>query len=65
MSGSAAPIHWASTGMAWRGNMKPESRMFGRRNRKLSCIACTWLRTSVDMRSPSARLATMKAKLSR
>ena len=55
----AVPMTCAQPGMPAKGNMKPDSRIDGRMVKKLSCIACIWLRAAVEIRKPSARLTTM------
>ncbi|MNT77616.1 hypothetical protein D3C72_2167470 [compost metagenome] len=45
--------------MPANGNMKPLSNIDGRIVKKLSCIACIWLRARVEIRKPSARLPRM------
>ena len=52
-------------GMASRGNMNPESRMLGSRAKKESCMACIWVRETLEMSTPMARLARMKRNVSR
>ena len=37
--------------------MKPDSRIDGRKKKKVICIACSWLRASVEKVKPTARLA--------
>ena len=60
VDGTPWPMNCAQPGMPAKGNMKPESRIEGRMVKKLSCIACIWLRAAVEMRNPSARLTRMK-----
>src|SRR2546429_3923558 len=57
VSGRSRPSHWNSGGIAWRGNMKPESRMFGSTKKNATCMACCCVRTSVEMNNPNDRLA--------
>ena len=64
MSGSACDRHCAGRGIASKGNMKPDSRMFGRRKKNDICIACCWVRASVEKNRPSARLAAMNTNAS-
>lgn len=40
VSGSVSPIHCAQTGIPRKGNMKPESRMEGRKKKNVICMAC-------------------------
>src|SRR6266567_292898 len=41
VSGRHCPTHCAHSGMPANGNMKPDSRMFGRKNMKVIWIACS------------------------
>jgi hypothetical protein len=59
VSGSAVDSTCAGRGMASNGNMNPDSRMLGSRKKNDICIACCWVRASVEKNSPSARLAAM------
>ena len=43
--------------------MKPDSRKDGMKRNMVSCIACIWLRATVENKKPSARLTTMKRAL--
>ncbi|MNJ03718.1 hypothetical protein D3C73_1641580 [compost metagenome] len=45
--------------MPAKGNMKPDSRICGRKVKKAICIAWNWLRARVEMNTPSVRLAKM------
>jgi hypothetical protein len=65
VSGRRSPSQRAAAGIAARGNMNPESRMFGIRNMKPSCIACVCVRTTVEMSRPIPRFATMKPSVMR
>ena len=60
MSGNTSPITCAQPGMPRNGNMKPESRIEGRKKKNVICIACIWLLASVEKVKPIARLAAMK-----
>jgi hypothetical protein len=59
--GTASPITCAQPGMPRNGNMKPESRIEGRKKNIVICIACIWLLASVEKVKPIARLAAMKS----
>ncbi|MNF50812.1 hypothetical protein D3C84_321180 [compost metagenome] len=59
VSGSTSAIHCAASGMPAKGNMKPDSRICGRKVKKAICIAWNWLRARVEMNTPSVRLAKM------
>ena len=59
VSGSTSPIHCAHCGMPRNGNMKPESRIEGRKKKNAICIACSWFRAAVEKVKPTARLAAM------
>ena len=59
--GSTSASHCAATGMPAYGNMKPDSRICGRKVKKASCMAWNWLRARVEIRMPSARLAQMNS----
>ena len=48
VSGSTSPIACAQPGMPRNGNMKPESRIEGRKKKNVICIACSWMRASVE-----------------
>ena len=48
VSGSTSPITCAQPGMPRNGNMKPESRIDGRKKKNVICIACIWVRASVE-----------------
>ncbi|CAN5576792.1 hypothetical protein BH20VER3_BH20VER3_20540 [soil metagenome] len=40
-----------------KGNMKPESRIEGRKTKKVICIACSWFFAIIEKVMPMARLA--------
>lgn len=50
MTGSASPIHRAHCGMPRKGNMNPDSRIEGRKTKIEICIACIWVRDTVEIR---------------
>jgi hypothetical protein len=43
--------------------MNPDRRMLGSIRKKPSWIDCVWVRTIVEMKSPSPRLATMNVSV--
>jgi hypothetical protein len=47
--------------MPANGNMKPDSRMLGRKNIIDICIACSWFCTMVEKVQPIARLVVMNS----
>ncbi|MND06747.1 hypothetical protein D3C83_283080 [compost metagenome] len=47
--------------MPRNGNMKPESRIDGRKKKNVICIACSWLRAIDENVMPSVRLAAMNS----
>src|SRR5882724_3237735 len=61
VSGRSEPIHCAHSGMPRNGNMKPESRIEGRK-KNVICIAWSWLRAMEENMMPSVKLAAMKIK---
>ena len=60
--GRAWPNVWAQAGMPAKGNMKPDRRMEGRKMKKVICMACIWLRATVENKKPSERLTRMKSE---
>ena len=58
--GRHVPIHWAHTGMPRKGNMKPDSRIDGRKKKNAICIAWSWFLARVENVIPMARFAAMK-----
>ena len=50
MFGTTSPIACAQTGMARNGNMKPESRIDGKKTKNVICIACIWVFATVEIR---------------
>ena len=51
----------AQPGMPRKGNMKPDSRIDGRKKKNVICMACSWLRASELKVMPSVRFAQMKS----
>jgi hypothetical protein len=43
--------------MPRNGNMKPDSRIEGRKKNIAICIACSWFAATVEKVKPTARLA--------
>jgi hypothetical protein len=46
-----------TSGIPSRGNMKPDSRIVGRKAKNDACIACRWVRDTVEMRIPCPSVA--------
>ncbi len=61
MSGSTLPTTCAHSGIPRNGNMKPDSRIDGRKKKNVICIACSWLRAIDEKVMPSVRLAAMNS----
>jgi hypothetical protein len=51
--------------MPSKGNMKPDSRIDGRKKKKVICIAWNCELASVEISRPSARLAAMNTSAAR
>ena len=54
---SVSAIHCAMRGMPANGNMKPDSRIEGRKMKNVICMAWNCEEAAVEISSPSARLA--------
>ena len=60
--GRQVPTHCAHSGMPRKGNMKPESRMDGRKKKNAICTACSWFCARVEKVMPMERFAAMKIR---
>ena len=60
VSGNTSPMVCAHAGMPRNGNIKPDSRIDGRKKKNVSCIACICDFATVENVKPSARFATTK-----